>query len=190
MKGRIVVLVYVLLIALSACSKKNEHKDQPAPDQMIVKTKTADGVFISDWKPALSSSHSATKKINTATRFEVPATRSLQQDVVLVFARNLWEDEAELKELGDDQPLQMPFKFLPYFEQPGHVEDWNYTIQENKIDVVLTVNGGEVAEPLDKKVEIQYLVIPSELVARKQQTKQTLRQMSYDEVLKTFNLDS
>ena len=48
---------------------------------------------------------------------------------------------------------------------------------------------GKVAPP-NKKLQLRYLVIPEKMLREKKQTAQSVHKLSYEELVKTFNLDS
>jgi len=81
------------------------------------------------------------------------------------------------------------FYFLPYFEKPAYTEQWNYTTEANKVDISLIVKGS--SEPMPrKKVQVRYMVIPQEVLKRKNQTVETARKLSYEQLVKIFGLNS
>ena len=146
-------------------------------------------MFISEWE-SIPSWKSETK--NKATVFsyarQVPG---LNDNVtVLVFARNLWTGDDANKELENrsDKPLMMPFYFLPYFEKPNYTEEWTYAVVENKINISLVLQEAQpVAQPPGKKIQLQFFVIPHQILTQKKLTTESVRKLSYDRLIKTLS---
>jgi len=107
---------------------------------------------------------------------------------VLVFARNLWTGDEAGKEAGDKtgKPLMMPFYFLPYFEEPNYTEEWTYTVNENEIDVSLILKETRPVMQPGKKVQLQFFVIPRQILTEKKLTTESVRKLSYDSLIQTF----
>ena len=194
MEGRLVVTALIFTI-IAACSKQEIHVNslqrETIPQQAVVKPE----LYSSGWEtvPAWNTESNTQSTSFFYTRY-LPELKTdiLNNGVVLVFARNVWEGNSSLKEFDDvpEKPLLMPFYFLPYFEKPDYTERWDYKASENKIDISLMVKGkGKVAPP-NKKLQLRYLVIPEKMLREKKQTAQSVHKLSYEELVKTFDLDS
>ena len=194
MEGRIVVTALIFTI-IAACSKhsiqeKSFQKTFLAAEKEVLQP----SIFFSGWETITGWS---AKRNGDATvfsysrQFPEPNKSFLNEGLVLVFARKLWEEDGELKEFSNvpDKPLMMPFYFLPYFEKPAYTEQWNYTTEANRVNISLIVKGS--SEPIPrKKVQVRYMIIPQEVLKRKKQTTETARKLSYEELVKIFGLNS
>jgi hypothetical protein len=194
MEGRLVVTALIFTI-IAACSKGQIHVNSLQRELTVQQAGEKPGVYSTGWEtvPAwnIESNPRSTSFFYTRRLPELK-TDVINNGVVLVFARHLWDGNASLKEFNDapEKPLMMPFYFLPYFEKPDYTEEWNYKASENKIDISLMVKGkGKVAPP-NKKLQLRYLVIPEKMLREKKQTAQSVHRLSYEEFVKTFNLDS
>ena len=85
-------------------------------------------------------------------------------------------------------PLLMPFYFLPYFEKPEYTEEWSYAAAEKSIQVTLTVKGGDEAHEPGKNIQWSFIAIPLKTLQAKKQNSQTIRKLSYEELVQLFNL--
>jgi hypothetical protein len=192
MEGRLVVTALIFTI-IAACSKQEIQVNSLQRETTIQQAGIKPEVYSTGWETVpqwntVSSTHST--NFTYTRRLPELKTDIINNGVVLVFARNLWEGNPLLKEFDNvsEKPLMMPFYFLPYFEKPDYTEQWNYTISENKINISLTVKGKGKAAPPDKKLQLRYVVIPEKLLREKKQTAQTVHKLSYEELVKTFNL--
>jgi hypothetical protein len=192
MEGRLVVTALIFTI-IAACSKQEIHVNslqrEAIPQQAGVKPE----LYSSGWEtvPAWNTESNPQSTSFFYTRY-LPELKTdiINNGVVLVFARNLWEGNSSLKEFDDvpEKPLMMPFYFLPYFEKPDYTERWDYKASENKINISLTVRGGDKIASPNKKLQLRFVVICEKLLREKKQTAQVLHKLSYGELIKTFNL--
>ncbi|SHE67445.1 hypothetical protein SAMN05444008_102242 [Cnuella takakiae] len=153
-KGMKIPWKYVALltaVVVVACTK-----EWPARKAASLNGKGGDGnaVFASEW-----TTISKWKKDQKGFFAEQSLKSNAQKGKVLLFARNLWAADSGYN--GDDMPLQLPLNFLPYNDQPGLTETWQYELQGNKLRVNLEVAGVEKAEP--REVAVRYVVIPDEM---------------------------
>lgn len=187
MEGRFVVTALFIAL-LAACSKQDIPANSTQETFVTQQVSTQSKLFISGWE-GIPLWKTETK--NTATIFscvrEIPG---LNEDnvTVMVFARNLWaRDEADS---GPDdkagKPLMMPFYFLPYFEKPNYTEEWTYAVGENKINVSLVLKESGPAKQPDKKVQLQFFVIPHQILTEKKLTPESIRKLSYGELIQKF----
>jgi hypothetical protein len=194
MEGRLVVTALIFTI-IAACSKQEIHVNslqrETIPQQAGVKPE----LYSTGWETV--PEWNIVSNTQSTSFFYTRLLPELKNDIinngaVLVFARNLWDGNASLKEFDDvpEKPLRMPFYFLPYFEKPDYTEQWNYTASENKITISLVVKGADKIVPPNKKLQLRYVVIPEKLLREKKQTAQAVRKLSYEELTKTFNLPS
>lgn len=192
MEGRFVVTALIFTI-LAACSKQNIEVQSFQRTSLVEQTNPV--VYTSGWEtiPAWTAQTSPGALSFSYTRQFPELTNSvLKNGVVLVFARNLWADDAALKEIdkAPEKPLMMPFYFLPYFEKPNYTEQWNYTPDENKVNITMVVKGSDGAALPGKKIQLRFVVIPREILKEKKQSVQAVRKLSYDQLVKTFSLGS
>jgi hypothetical protein len=191
MEGRSVVTAFLFAVFFAACTKESIIEDHQVPAselQEIAPVKQAAAVFASSWEtiPAWNAQTSP-EAITFSYSKTLPALAG--DNLVMVFARNLWPDDPAMKELGDtEKPLLMPFYFLPYFEKPNYTEQWNYNTTGDKIELSLVVKGGEDAAVPGKKVQVRYVIIPQTVLKQKKQTAEVVRKMSYDQLTKAFGL--
>lgn len=188
-------MVTALIFTIIAACTKHEIERQPLQKiAQHAEDKLQPSIFVSEWE----AMHSwATQKSGDVTLFSYSRhfpqlnESSLINGAVLVFARNIWADDPSLKELDNepDKPLMMPFYFLPYFEKPDYTEKWDYKIDAANINVSLMVKGSSDASMPGKKIELQYVIIPEQVLKEKEQTVKDVRQLSYEEVMKTFAAD-
>lgn len=75
---------------------------------------------------------------------------------VLLFARKLWAADQDMD--TSDMPLQLPLQFLPYTDQPGLTETWDYELGTDKLRVNLEITG--VAQPEPREIAVRYVVVP------------------------------
>lgn len=192
MEGRLVVTALIFTI-IAACSKQEIHVNslqrETIPQQAVVKPE----LYSSGWEtvPAWNTESNTQSTSFFYTRY-LPELKTdiLNNGVVLVFARNVWEGNSSLKEFDDvpEKPLLMPFYFLPYFEKPNYTQQWSYSASENKINISLVVRGGEDAAVPNKKIQLRFIVISEEVLKEKKQSIQTVRKLTYDQLVQTFNL--
>lgn len=188
MEGRIVVTALVLTI-LAACSKQDIVQSYQSPS--INKQEISPAMIISDWEsvPLWNTLKNSEATVFTYQR-KFPGIKKsvLDNGIVLVFARNLWTGEPALKDLDDvpGKPLMMPFYFLPYFEKPDYTEQWNYSAEDEGIQVSLEVKGTTEANMPRKKIQLRYVVLPEKILKEKNQTREAVRKLSYEELLRTF----
>ena len=188
MEGRFVVTALFFTV-LAACSKQ-EIPVNPTQGTFVTQQVEAQSeLFITEWE-SIPSWKSETK--NKATVFsyarQVPGLND--KVTVLVFARNLWTGDDANKELENrsDKPLMMPFYFLPYFEKPNYTEEWTYAVGENKINISLVLQETQpVAQPPGKKIQLQFFVIPRQVLSEKKLTTESVRKLPYDRLIKTFS---
>lgn len=192
MESRVVVLALIFTI-IAACSKHELERQSFTQASLVQENEGQPSAFFSDWETVPSWT---TQKGNNATIFsyirQFPGLdKSIFADgVVLVFARNLWLDDPSLKreDREADKPLMMPFYFLPYFEKPDYTEQWTFNNEADKVTVSLVVKGtnSEASMPR-KKIQLRYVVLPREVLRQKNQTVQTVRKLSYEQLIKTFS---
>ena len=194
MEGRFVVTALIFTI-IAACSKQDIHETSFVKMSLAQEKEPQSGVYSSGWEsiPAWNATTSPEAVRFSYTR-QMPNLNKdvLEHGVVIIFARNLWAEEAGLKEMdkAPEKPLMMPFYFLPYFEKPDYTEQWNYTAEENKVTISLVVKGGEDAAVPGKKIQLRYIVIPAQTLKEKNQTAAAVRKLSYDKLVQTFGLSS
>ena len=192
MEGRFVVTALLFTI-LAACSKQ-DIRDTSLQTTLPLQQQQS-RVYSSGWEmvPAWKAETSPEAVSFFYTRQLPELSKSILDDgVVLVFARNLWANDPALKDMDDapEKPLMMPFYFLPYFEKPNYTEQWDYSAEENKINVALVVKGDEDAAVPGKNIQLRFIVIPGEVLKEKKQTLIQVRKLSYDHLVKTFGLGS
>ena len=194
MEGRFVVTALIFTI-IAACSKQYIHETLLVKMSLAQEKEPQSGVYSSGWEsiPAWNATTSPEAVRFSYTR-QMPNLNKdvLEHGVVIIFARNLWAEEAGLKEMdkAPEKPLMMPFYFLPYFEKPDYTEQWNYTAEENKVTISLVVKGGEDAAVPGKKIQLRYIVIPSQTLKEKKHTAAAVRKLSYEKLVQTFGLSS
>ena len=194
MEGRFVVTALIFTI-IAACSKQDIHETSLVKMSLAQGKEPQSGVYSSGWEsiPAWNATTSPEAVRFSYTR-QMPNLNKdvLEHGVVIIFARNLWAEEAGLKEMdkAPEKPLMMPFYFLPYFEKPDYTEQWNYTAEENKVTISLVVKGGEDAAVPGKKIQLRYIVIPTQTLKEKNHTAAAVRKLSYDKLVQTFGLSS
>jgi hypothetical protein len=193
MEGRFVVTALFFTI-LAACSKQ-DIRDTSLQTTLLLQQQQSrqSRVYSSGWEmvPGWKAETSTEAVSFFYTRHLPELSKSILDDgVILVFARNLWVNDPALKDMDDapEKPLMMPFYFLPYFEKPNYTEQWNYSAEENKINVSLVVKGGEDAAVPGKKIQLRFIVIPGEVLKEKKQTSAEVRKLSYDQLVKTYGL--
>jgi hypothetical protein len=192
MEGRFVVTALLFTI-LAACSKQeiNVQSFQTTPSEATAQVKPS--IYISGWETVPFWNATTNRDgINFSYIRQLPELKEIAKDgAVLVFARNLWTDDAVSKEIDDgaEKPLMMPFYFLPYLENPNYTEQWSYNAGEDKINVSLVIKGGKNAVP-SKKVQLMFVLIPGKLLKEKKQTTQALHKLSYNQIVQTFGLPS
>jgi hypothetical protein len=194
MKERFTATTFLLAIGFTACSKDVV----PQEDSAILATNnfkirgSATAVFTSDWESV--SQWSSEKTNNGVTFFYSRPTPQLsnavlQKGVVVVFARNLWAGNPAFQNMGaTDKPLKMPFYFLPYLDQPDYTEQWNYSADENKININLHIDGASATQIPNSKLQFRFIVIPKDLIAQKGTAADAVRKMSYNDIVQAFNL--
>ena len=194
MEGRLVVTALIFTI-IAACSKQEIQVNSLQRETISQQAGVKPELYSTGWE-TVPEWHTIPNTQSTSF-FYTRRLPELKNDIinngaVLVFARNLWDGNASLKEFDDvpEKPLMMPFYFLPYFEKPDYTEQWNYTASENKINISLVVKGADKIVPPNKKLQLRYVVIPEKLLREKKQTVQAVHKLSYEELIKTFNLDS
>jgi len=188
MEGRFVVTALFITI-LAACSKQDTAVNSTQETFATQKIATQSKLFISGWEgiPLWKTETKNKATIFSYTR-KVPALNDDDNVTVLVFARNLWTEDEAGKEPGDKtgKPLMMPFYFLPYFEEPNYTEEWTYTVSENKIDVSLILKETRPVMQPGKTVQLQFFVIPRQILTEKKLTTESVRKLSYDSLIQTF----
>jgi hypothetical protein len=196
MKGRLGVTALAFTI-LAACSKNDIQirKEAYLSQRQIAKQIGGNlKIYSSGWEtvPAWDASASP-DAVHFSYAFHVPEpdSKNLYKSAVLVFARNLWNADPNFKEMeGKNKPMLMPFYYLPYFEKLNYTEQWNYSVENKKINVLLTVKGSDDAALPDKKIQLRFIVIPQQVLQQKKQTTETLRKLSYNQLLQIFDLTS
>src|SRR5215203_4583300 len=187
MEGRFVVTALFIAV-FAACSKQDIAISATQKTFVTQQAGTQSKLFISDWEVIPSWKKETNNK---ATVFSyVRNVPGLNDNVtVLVFARNLWTGDEGDKELGSksEKPLMMPFYFLPYFEKPNYTEEWTYAVGENKINISLVLQKTQpIAQPPGKKIQLQFFVIPHQVLSEKKLTTESVRKLSYDSLIQTF----
>lgn len=107
-----------------------------------------------------------------------------QKGKLLLFARNLWQADSGYN--GEDIPLQLPLQFLPYTNQPGLTETWQYELQGDKLRVNLAVAGAANAQPRD--VAVRYVVIPEKIWEELAAATTDSTSMAYDDLVARLDL--
>lgn len=115
---------------------------------------------------------------------EQPLNAPPKNGKVLLFARNLWQ--ADSGYAGEDIPLQLPLNFLPYTDQPGLTETWQYELQGDKLRVNLAVEGVNNAQPRD--VAVRYVVIPDNIWQELAATTTDSTSLAYDDLVAKLDL--
>lgn len=146
-------------------------------------------IYASGWKPVAAwKQQSAGGEVSFLFRHPVSemGAELLGNSAVRVFARNLWSGEPESD--GMDMPMELPFNFLPFNDQPGYTEQWNYSIKEQNIELSVQVAGTKRILPPNSKLEICFLIIPEQVLAAKGKTKTAVQQMTYEELVQLFGI--
>ena len=193
MKGRIVTTALAMTVVLTACSKENIQPNDTSILSRNVSSLQENNlsVYTSEWETV--SAWKSEKGANASSFSYSRATPQISKNildkgVVIVFARNLWADDPAFKDMGAaDKPLRMPFYFLPLIEQPDYTEQWNFAADEQKVNLSLNIKG--TGAP-NGKVQFRFIVIPQEVIDKKAQTSEAVRRMTYDQLLKAFDLAS
>lgn len=153
MKGRYRFLLLFTAVVVVACTKEWTGRRQTSgrlkPDLSGDKA-----VYASEW-----TTINHWQKDKKGFYAEQPVTHTKEGGKVLLFARKLWA--ADQSEDTTDIPLQLPLQFLPYTDQPGLTETWQYEMNEDKLRVNLEVSGVEEAAP--REVAVRYLIVPQPL---------------------------
>lgn len=173
-KGMKIPWKYVALltaVVVVACTK-----EWPARKAASLNGKA---VFASEW-----TTISKWKKDQKGFFAEQSLKSSANKGKVLLFARNLWA--ADSGYTGDDMPLQLPLSFLPYTDQPGLTETWQYELQGNKLRVNLEVDGVENAEP--REVAVRYVVIPEEMWQELSTANPDTASMPYEDLIAKLDI--
>jgi hypothetical protein len=191
MEGRLTAIALVFTI-IAACSKLDFQDRPQARVSPGVERSLQKEIFTSAWETIPTWT---TTKLAGSTVFNykhnTPELSSdfIKNGVLLVFARNLWSKDA-LKEFDekDEKPLLMPFYFLPYFEKPDYTEEWSYAVTEKNIQLKLSVKGGNEAHKPGKNIQWRFIAIPLKKLQGRKQNSQSIRKLSYDELVQLFNL--
>ena len=191
MEGRFVGIA-LFITGLIACSKQNTSANSIQQTFITQQIGTQSKLFISQWEdiPVWK-----TETKNKTTIFSYARNLpGLNDDnvTVLVFARNLWTGDEAGREPGDTtgKPLMMPFYFLPYFEEPDYTEEWTYSVRENNIDVSLVVKQTSPVMKPREKVQLQFFVIPREILNEKKLTTGLVLKLSYDSLIQTLGVSA
>jgi hypothetical protein len=190
MESRVVVTALILTI-IAACTK-HEIEIQPFQRTSVAQEKE-DSVFFSEWEsiPAwVTEKNNGDIIFSYSRQFPQLWEPALANGTVVVFARNLWADDLSLKDFNKDaeKPLMMPFYFLPYFEKPNYTEQWSYNTGNNKITISLVVKGSSDAIIPRQQIQLRYVIIPGQVLKEKNQTVTNVRRLSYDQLIKIFQL--
>ena len=154
MKGLLKVVALLVLVVLSACNKENgNHSATATPNEWEQgRAGIQSAVFASKWQ-TLEQWQKDEKGFHALQQLPLKPKRGK----VLLFARNVWAADAPMEEPMEDIPLQLPFNFLPYTDQPGVTETWQYEVKDNELKIVLKVDGGEVTP---RPVQVRAVYIP------------------------------
>ena len=182
------MLTALFIMFLVACSKQDIQVNST---QAIFATEQVgqSKLFISEWE-AIPSWKTETKNKVTVFSYARQVPELNDDETVLVFVRNLWASDETNKKRNDraGKPLMMPFYFLPYFEKPNYTEEWTYAVGENKINISLVLQETQpVAQPPGKKIQLQFFVIPRQVLSEKKLTTESVRKLPYDRLIKTFS---
>ena len=184
--------IALFITGLIACSKQNTSANSIQQTFITQQIGIQSKLFISQWEdiPVWK-----TETKNKATIFSYARNLpGLNDDnvTVLVFARNLWTGDEAGREPGDTtgKPLMMPFYFLPYFEEPDYTEEWTYSVRENNIDVSLVVKQTSPVMKPREKVQLQFFVIPREILNEKKLTTGLVLKLSYDSLIQTLGVSA
>jgi hypothetical protein len=184
MKARSVILFLFCATLLFACTK--DVRTSSDGSSSIQQQAGNQKIFVSTWE-GIDGWVTSAENSNAGLRYSRSVDVPLSNATVLVFARNLWSDQLA-DEMGEETPMLLPFNFLPSEEKPGYIESWNYEAANDKIDIQLSVEGSSKPKGPASSIQLQYIVLPTPLVEEKSQSQKALKQMSYEEVLKTFDL--
>ena len=191
MEGRLAATALIFTI-IAACSKVDLKDNRQLSISSGAQQNLQKEIYSSEWQtiPTWTA-----KKLGGSTVFNythrTPELHSdlIKNGVVLVFARNLWPNDAA-KDFDDktDKPLLMPFYFLPYFEKPDYTEEWTYIAADKNIELTLAVKGGDKIRQPGKNIQWRFIAIPLKKLQEKKQNSQSVRKLSYDEVMQLFKL--
>src|SRR5687767_14107184 len=134
-RNRIVFLVLVMAAVVVACRKENTaQKTSIGEVPTGLASKGGGVVFATDWQ-SLDKWQQDGRGFHTSRQLPMKA----EGGKVLMFARKVWANDAPLEEPMEDFPMQLPFEFLPYTNQPGLSETWNYAVSGNEVKIDLQV---------------------------------------------------
>ena len=186
MEGRF-VLTALFITFLVACSKQDIRVNPTQATFATEQIGSQSKLFISEWE-AIPSWKTETKNKVTIFSYARQVPELNDNETVLVFVRNLWTSDEANKERNDKagKPLMMPFYFLPYFEKPNYTEEWTYTLGESNINISLVLPGSQPGVQPGKKIQLQFFVIPRQILSEKKLTAESVRKLSYDNLIQTF----
>lgn len=189
MKSRFGAVIFLLMAVVAGCTKENNLFDSPNRNEAAIQAvQTEDEAFVSKWEPIGNWS---IQKAGDNFSFTKPLDKSFSKETVLVFVRNLWVDDPTFKEQGEkDEPLMMPFSFLPFNKKPSYTEQWNYDTKEGQLTIELNIYANQEQPSVNQNLQLQYIVIPQKLLFKKGQTEESVHEMAYEEVIQNFGLTS
>jgi hypothetical protein len=192
MESRVVVFAMIFTIVAS-CTKHEIENQHFQKSPAVLKHKAQPSVFISEWEAISSWAIQKNPDVGGFSfirQFPRLNGSTLENGAVLVFARNLWADDPSFEGMDyePDKPLMMPFYFLPYFEKPDYTEQWSFNVDADKITTSVVVKGGSGVSMPRKGIQLRYMIIPGEVLKEKNQTTRDIRRLSYNELIKTFQL--
>lgn len=184
MKRRFVAASLVIIALFFSCTKEPVRSFSSKATVAPVND-TDNEPFASGWEPI---SEWATIGANNEVSFSKALPVSGGKHAVLVFTKNVWDDDLTVEEAVGNEPLALPYNILPFNKEPGYVETWTYKTENDELQVKLSVNGAIQPASVNKKIELQYIVIPEQLLAQKGESEQSIRLMSYEELVHKFGL--
>jgi hypothetical protein len=189
--GKFTIAILFCTTIFISCSKdksiSNDSQDNP-----VRSTATLDKFsYISDWEGGNSwtLSDSASYKIYLHEKNIPELTGSiLANGAVLVWARNYAKDNGERM----SKPQLLPIHVLPEQGRPAYDNYWYYLLNDSKITVKYRTNkylyaGGSTFIPLpDSDVQLRYFVLSADDLAAAGYNQNTVRQLSYDQLVDKF----
>lgn len=115
---------------------------------------------------------------------EQPIVHKPADGKVLLFARKMWA--ADQTEDTTDIPLQLPLQFLPYTDQPGLTETWQYELGTDKLRVNLQVAGTDDAAP--REVAVRYVVVPQPVWDELSNKVPDAAELTYEDLLAKLDI--
>jgi hypothetical protein len=151
MRGKWRFLLLVSAVVVVACTKEWSGRRQAA-SRVKPGNEGDRTVYASEW-----TTLQHWQKDKKGFYAEQPVAHQSGNGKVLLFARKLWAADQN-EEDTTDIPLQLPLQFLPYTDQPGLTETWQYELGTDKLRVNLRVEGADEAAP--REVAVRYVIVP------------------------------